>query len=265
MRTLLGRALVADHEVTAGLRLSDPSSEGLLSFSGQSYGFYADRMAAARALQDWPGVVATGQKAFAMAASDPRTRQFAFREQAAILAIGYARVGRLAEARALLGKTLLDCESCLAARAWVAELAGDHAAADRWFAELERADPEIPFPDAEWAQALLERGDLDGAIAKAQRAHRKGPRYAEPMETWGDALMAGRDYAGAASRFAGADKYAPRWGRNHLRWGEALMFQGRYAEARAQYEAASGMDLSKPDRAALNVLLARTAMGPLHG
>ncbi len=48
-------------------------------------------------------------------------------------------------------------------------------------------------------------------------------------------------------------------------WGEALMLQGRYREARAQYEAAGGMDLSQPDRAALNVLLARTASGPLHG
>jgi hypothetical protein len=43
------------------------------------------------------------------------------------------------------------------------------------------------------------------------------------------------------------------------------MLTGRYAEARARYEAANGMDLSRPDRAALNVLLARTATGPLHG
>ncbi len=43
------------------------------------------------------------------------------------------------------------------------------------------------------------------------------------------------------------------------------MLSGRYAEARRQYEIASGLDLSKPDRAALDVLLARTAQGPLHG
>ncbi len=48
-------------------------------------------------------------------------------------------------------------------------------------------------------------------------------------------------------------------------WGKALMLSGRYAEARARYEAANGLDLSKPDRAALAVLLARTASGPLHG
>ena len=265
VKTLLGRDLVADHDVTAGLRLSDPTSEGLLNFSGLNYGLYSDRMKAALALRDWPGVVAMGQKAFSLAASDARTRQFAFREDASILAQGYARVGRLPDARAMLGKTLLDCETCLAARGWVAELAGDHAGADYWFAALERADPEIPLPDAEWAQALLERGDLDGAIGKARQAHRRGPHYAEPMETWGEALMARRDYAGAVSKFAEADKDAPRWGRSHMLWGEALMLSGRYRDARAQFEAAKGMDLSKPDRAALDVLLARTASGPLHG
>ena len=219
----------------------------------------------AAALHDWPAVVAMGEKAFATAAGDPRTRQFAFRETAAVLAIGYARVGRLAEARAMLGKTLLDCEPCLLARAWVAELAGDHATADRWFATLERSEPEVPIADAEWGEAMLERGDLEGAIAKVKQAHRKGPRFADPLETWGEALLTRRDYAGAASKFAEADKDAPRWGRNHLVWGEALMLSGRYAEARAQYELAKGLDLSGPDSAALDVLLARTARGPLHG
>jgi len=42
------------------------------------------------------------------------------------------------------------------------------------------------------------------------------------------------------------------------------MLSGRHAEARRQYEAANGMDLSKPDRAALDVRLARTAEGPLR-
>jgi hypothetical protein len=77
--------------------------------------------------------------------------------------------------------------------------------------------------------------------------------------------MSKRDYAGAIAKFAEAGQYTPRWGRNHIMWGEALMLSGRYAEARAQFEAANGMDLGKADRAALNVLLAHTASGPLHG
>ncbi len=50
-----------------------------------------------------------------------------------------------------------------------------------------------------------------------------------------------------------------------MMWGHALMLAGRYAEARRQYEAADAMDLSKPERAALDVFLAPTAKGPLHG
>jgi hypothetical protein len=262
--TLLGQLLVLDHDVTAGLRLSSPTSEGLLYFNGLNYGLYADRMRAAQVLRDWPEVVTLGQKALALAAADPRTRELASHNVATTLAIGYARVGRLSDAQAMLGKTALDCEPCLEARAWVAELAGDHATADRWFAELERAEPQTPIPDADWGAAMLARGDVDGAIAKLELAHRKGPHFAEPMATWGEALMSRRDYAGAAAKFAEADKDAPRWGRNHMLWGEALMLSGLYREARAQFEAANGMDLGKPDRAALDVLLARTASGPLN-
>ena len=198
-------------------------------------------------------------------AADPRVSQIAFREAASALAAGYAHQGRLADAQALVGRTPLDCEACLRARGLVADAAGDHAAADRWFAELERAEPDLPAADTGWGGALVRRGDVDGAIVKLQRAHQIGPHFADPLELWGEALMVRRDYAGAIAKFAEADPYAPRWGRNHLLWGEALMLSGRYREARAQYEAASGMDLSKPDRAALNVLLARTASGPLHG
>ncbi len=112
---------------------------------------------------------------------------------------------------------------------------------------------------------LLAKGDAKGALAKLRLAHEKGPRFADVLETWGQVLMAQRRYDSAARTFAEADKHAPHWGRNHLLWGEALMLSGRYAEARRQYETAGGLDLSRPDRAALNVLLARTAKGPLHG
>jgi tetratricopeptide (TPR) repeat protein len=165
----------------------------------------------------------------------------------------------------MLGKTPLDCEDCLAARGSVAEMAGDPAAADRWFADLDGADPDSPMWDGEWGAALLARGDADAAIAKLKAAHRKGPHFADPLETWGEALMAKRDYAPAIAKFAEADKDAPRWGRNHRMWGEALLLSGRYREARGQFVAAAGMDLSRSDRAALDVFLARTATGPLHG
>lgn len=39
----------------------------------------------------------------------------------------------------------------------------------------------------------------------------------------------------------------------------------RLHERRAKFEMAAGMDLSRPDRAALDVFLDRTVRGPLHG
>jgi tetratricopeptide (TPR) repeat protein len=180
-------------------------------------------------------------------------------------AMADAHAGRLAEARAALSGTPLDCYDCLIARGRVAALEHDWPAADRWFAEAVQQGPSIPIAQSAWGKALIDRGDPDGAISKFQDAHRIAPHFADPLAFWGEALMRKGDYAGAAAKFTEADKYAPRWGRNHMRWGEALMLSGRYAEARRQYEAANGLDLSKPDRAALNVLLARTASGPLHG
>jgi len=52
----------------------------------------------------------------------------------------------------------------------------------------------------------------------------------------------------ALAKFDEANKYAPNWGRLHLKWGEALSYLGRKDEARAQYQAASGMDLSAADQ-----------------
>ncbi len=158
-----------------------------------------------------------------------------------------------------------DCYSCLRARAEVAAAKRDWPAMNRWYAEAARQTPSLPFAYFSWGQALLAEGDLDAAIAQLKIAHAKGPLFADPLEAWGEALIAKGDLAGAVAKFAEADKDAPSWGRNHLRWGEALMLAGRYREARSQYEVANGLDLSKADRAALNVLLARTASGALHG
>jgi tetratricopeptide (TPR) repeat protein len=183
----------------------------------------------------------------------------------AMLALAYAHLGRQAEAQALIAPSPLDCDDCVDARGQIAAAGGDWASADRWFANVAGRTPSIPDAELHWGQALIAKGDLDRAIAQLKEAHRRGPHWADPLEAWGEALMHKGDFKGAIAKFAEADNDAPRWGRNHLRWGEALMLSGRYAEARRQYEAANGFDLSKPDRAALSVLLARTASGPLHG
>ncbi len=181
-----------------------------------------------------------------------------------LLAQAYAHLGRLEEAKALVTSTPLDCYRCLITRGEISTLERDWTAADRWWGELDRQTSNQPLAPTERAMSLLARGDIDGAMREADEAHRRGPHFADPLEIWGEALMKKGDFAAATGKFAAADANAPRWGRNHLLWGEALMLSGRYAEARAQYQMANGLDLSKPERAALNTLLSRTASGPLH-
>jgi tetratricopeptide (TPR) repeat protein len=179
-------------------------------------------------------------------------------------AVVLAHLGRIGEAEAAIAPTPLDCTNCLGDRGAIAAYASDRTGVDHWFGEAVRQAP-LPLYYLPWGRSLLLLGDPGAAIAELKEAHKLGPHYADPLEVWGEALMAKHDDAGAISKFAEADKDAPKWGRNHLRWGEALMLAGRYAEARAQYQIAEGLDLSAGDRAALNVLLARTARGPLHG
>ena len=180
-------------------------------------------------------------------------------------AIAQARSGDVAGARTLIGATPLDCYLCLRGRGLIAAEAQDWPGAEAWFAAAVRKAPSSPPAYAEWGRMRLSHGDLAGAIAELALAHEKGPDFADPLETWGEALMRQGDPRGAARRFAEADKAAPRWGRNHLLWGQALMLAGRYAEARRQFETTQELELSRPDQAALQVLLARTASGSLHG
>jgi tetratricopeptide (TPR) repeat protein len=215
---------------------------------------------------DWAKAVADCQaeETAAMAAepqfADPIARWFCPQR-----ALAYAMSGSQDAARALIERTPLDCYICVRTRGAIASAQHDWAAADRWFAEAVRQAPSIPLAYLDWGRSLLERGQTDAAIAKLALAHQKGPHHADASELWGEALMRKGDFAGAAARFAEADANAPHWGRNHLMWGQALMLSRRYRQARTQYETADALDLNRPDRAALAVLLARTAMGPLHG
>jgi Tfp pilus assembly protein PilF len=258
VRPLEAVDFIRAHDIRRGLSLSGPTQ-------APGYGPGGLNMDASLALEDWPGAIAAGEPELAAELADPRQRQVGVRQTAPNLAIAYAHAGRLTEAQTLIARTPLDCDACVQARAQIAEVAGDHKGADRRFAEAVRMNPSMPQADTIWGAALLARGDVDGAIAKLEAAYATGPHFADLQELWGEALMRKGDRAGAIAKFAQADLGAPRWGRNHLMWGEALMLEGRYAEARAQFEVANGMDLSRSDRAALDVLLARTASGPLHG
>jgi tetratricopeptide (TPR) repeat protein len=160
-----------------------------------------------------------------------------------------ARMGRLDEAVALVGRTPTNCYPCVRARARIAELAGDRAAADRWSAEARRQGPSLPFAFAERGQMLMARGDIAGAIDFYEQAIERGPRWADPQKYWGDALLARGDEAGAIRRYRAAADRAPRWGALHLAWGRALEAQGKRDRAREKYTEAARLDLSAADRA----------------
>jgi tetratricopeptide (TPR) repeat protein len=256
-------------------RARDLLDQAVTSGAAEDAGFAQARGLLDAEAGDWPAAASSFRTAMdrsrAAHTDDPDSQGVAaFAEVAEIdndppLAEALAQMGDFSGAEAAIAPTPLDCYPCLRERGRLAAMQGHWSEADRWFAEAVRQGPSLPFADTDWGEMLLRTGDPTGAIVKLAQAHKLGSHDADPLELWGEALMAEHDYVGAISKFAEADKDAPKWGCNHLRWGEALMLSGRYAEARAQYQAANGLGLSVGDRAALNVLLARTAKGPLHG
>ena len=129
---------------------------------------------------------------------------------------------------------------------------GQHVQADAWFAQVEKAEPSIPFADAAWGNCACGGGsDADGAIAKFTIASQKGPHFADPLEGWGEALMKQSRSDRALAKFEEAAKYAPNWGRLRLKWGEALAAAGKKDEAQKQFALAATLDLSVADKAEL--------------
>ncbi|MEI9931829.1 MAG: hypothetical protein WDM89_15150 [Rhizomicrobium sp.] len=77
---------------------------------------------------------------------------------------------------ALIDRTPPDCYSCLRNRADIDAVKRNGAA--RIIGSRAPSKPRRPFPWAnyDWGRVLLAKGDLDGAIAKFEAAHKKGPR-----------------------------------------------------------------------------------------
>ena len=176
------------------------------------------------------------------------------------LAPELARLGRVAEAEALLAPLEPDCYPCLVARGEVAAAKGDPQAARRWFGEAARQGPSLPFAHEALGRMLLAAGDHAGAAAAFAEAHRVGPRYADPLKYWGDSLSLRREWTEAERRYRQAAERAPRWGALRLAWARALWRIGRQDQAREQLDAAAAMDLSPADRARLRSMI-RIAAG----
>ncbi|MBV9550254.1 MAG: hypothetical protein JO256_11345, partial [Alphaproteobacteria bacterium] len=208
-------------------------------------------MLIAMAEQDWKALLAPDKDFEDTIKANAGLAEYRLTVADPLVAIALAHLGMFEEAQARLRPMPADCYPCLRARAQVASLQGQSERADWWFARAAAAAPTAPYAEAEWGQALLARGNPDGAIAHFTAANRIGPHFADPLEGWGEALMAKNHSHLALAKFAEADKYAPNWGRLHLKWGEALVWAGKPTEAKAQFAHAAALDLTASEKAEL--------------
>jgi tetratricopeptide (TPR) repeat protein len=128
-----------------------------------------------------------------------------------LLAEAYVRVGRNADADAVLGLLPLDIYDGWRARGRIASLRHDYTAADKAFAEAVRQAPSIPHAYLDWGDMLAAKGDLAGAIQKYTEANRLGPHWADPLKAWGDVLAQQGRGKEALAKYDEALKFAPNW------------------------------------------------------
>jgi predicted Zn-dependent protease len=209
-------------------------------------------------LEDWQAVtVSQAAVEEARGAVGNRAGGAAIDQLLPFIAFAKAKRGDIGGGEYLIGATPADCNICLRIRAKIAELRGQHARADWWFARAVHGAPSIPFAQSEWGQALLARGKPDEAITQFTIASKKSPHFADPLEGWGEALITKNQSHKALEKFAEAEKYAPNWGRLHLKWGEALAYSGKKDEAAKQFARATQLDLTPSEKSEL----ARMAQG----
>jgi tetratricopeptide (TPR) repeat protein len=202
-------------------------------------------------VEDWAKILSQANAADPVLIRYPGLRTLLPTTISPVLALAEAKLGKFASAEARIVATPTSCYRCLIARARIAELQNQRGRADWWFAQATSNAPSIPFANSEWGQALVSRGDVDGAIAKFTLANQNGPHFADPLEGWGEALMAKNQSHLALAKFAEADKFAPNWGRLHLKWGEALVYAGKKDKAEAQFSRAAQLDLTPSEKSEL--------------
>lgn len=197
---------------------------------------------------DISDAVALSKKAEALARPIPSAASDIISFLSPFEAEALARGGDIAGAKAVIGRTPRDCDSCIRARGRIEMIAKNWPAAAYWLGLVSARSPDIPFDDSDWGMMLLAKGDYAAAIAKFKSANRKGPHFPDPIEMWGEALMLQNRSDLALAKFTEAYKYAPNWGRLHMKWGEALFYAGRKDEARKQLAIAASLYLSAVDR-----------------
>lgn len=168
----------------------------------------------------------------------------------------YATLGETEKARALIAlasanSDAADSYDLKLAAARLASAERNWREADRQFAGAVRQAPSIPIAYAAWGESLARRGDSGRAVELYEKAHRKGPGWADPLKLRGDRMMRLGKYDKAVVDYRNAAERAPRWGVLRRNLGIALWQSGRKDWARKELRAAAGMDLGPADRALL--------------
>ncbi|MDP3404661.1 MAG: hypothetical protein Q8S03_08225 [Brevundimonas sp.] len=171
------------------------------------------------------------------------------------LAGAQARTGQVAEARATIAPTALNCAPCVRARGLIEAYGGNPRGADHWLGEAVRIAPSLPAGHLAWAEAYMVRRDAARAIEQSRLAATKGPNWADPHRLWGDALMLQNRPREAGVRYGEAVRLAPNWGQLHLALGRAQAAGGQVEAARASYRRAAQLELNPEDRTAVQALL----------
>ncbi|MBV9548976.1 MAG: hypothetical protein JO256_04815, partial [Alphaproteobacteria bacterium] len=187
----LAAAQISDHDL-AGARatMENPLPSNAISpISDQLSRMRLDgQMAIAQ--EDWARAYDTDQATLALERKYPARMAFRRTRDNPGSAVLAARLGKFAEAEALLRPLPPDCYQCLYSRAIVADLEGQHERADWWFARAVAQAPSLPIAEQWWGKDLLDRGKPDDAIVQFKRANQKSPHFPDPLQGWGEALMA---------------------------------------------------------------------------
>ncbi|MEO5809802.1 MAG: hypothetical protein ABIR51_07080 [Sphingomicrobium sp.] len=260
-RGAMSSLLTGMHDVRGSLKLVGSPSDAYFAehFSG-SGSLTMPQVDQAVALDDWPRAIVLLKEILAVVDREPEGPDSArlARERWVLprLAMILARDGRIDQARAIAASLPEDCLNCLVAKGVVAGLGGDFATAERLIAQADQARPNSPFAEAALAKIFFRAGQYHKALDFAERASRKGPRYADALKVRGDALRKLGRVDEAQDFYAQAEKLAPRWGRLQIDWGIAAARLGRIDEARGHFAKAATMDLGARDRQLLNQLRA---------
>lgn len=120
-------------------------------------------------------------------------------------------VGRLADAKAIIERTPLDCYHCLRVRGKVAQSMNRPDEAQRWYSKAVEAGPRLAFAYVDWARLLAAHGRFEGAEHRFAKAAAISPNWADPLKYWGDALAAQGKRDEATEKYDAALKLAPNW------------------------------------------------------